>query len=484
MRPGTQGREGVQPFRLVKYFSLTSLVVILISTLALVGFISHRAKTELLSKSEEYAKLVAANLNHQVFLQFVLPTVLKFGDIQLSNPMQFDRMDKVVRNTIHGFEINRVDIYDMNGQVSYSTDSSLIGEKGLGGRNFKLALDGKSSSRLVSRSSFLWFGLGTRTEERKLKTFFPVRVEKPLSTQYGPILGVFELTQDISSDYKAITRLQNLIAISSVVVMGLLFLVLRFIVKRAEGIIARRSEERRKLEEQLHQAERLASLGQMVAGISHEIRNPLGIVGSTAELLYQKMEEGDPKKELGKIIVEETTRLNTIVTDFLDYARPTTPNFSECRVEEILERNLSFLELELERRSIQVERDFASNGKVVQADGDLLYRAFLNIFVNAVEALQDGGTVHVATRYRSFPDRVLEVAVTDSGPGIPEHMQGKIFDPFFTTRESGTGLGLSIVRSIVESHHGEVYIQSPPRQQQGEDHGETGTAVIIFLPAP
>jgi signal transduction histidine kinase len=292
---------------------------------------------------------------------------------------------------------------------------------------------------------------------------------------------VFEITQDISEDYSAITRFQNIIIASLLGVMSLLFFVLRFIVKRGERIIAKRAEERRRLEDQLHQAERMAVLGKMVAGISHEIRNPLGIIGSTAQLLHHKMEESDPKKQLGEIIMEETSRLNSIVTDFLDFARPTTPNYSECRVDMVLERNLKFLEVELERREIRVERLFAENGRPVIADGDLLYRAFLNIFVNAMEALDHGGTIRVLTRYRDHQENTLEVIIADTGSGISRDDIGKIFDPFFTTRKTGTGLGLAIVRNIIESHGGTVDIKSPPPEELAQLERK-GTAIIISLP--
>jgi signal transduction histidine kinase len=225
----------------------------------------------------------------------------------------------------------------------------------------------------------------------------------------------------------------------------------------------------------------MAVLGKMVAGISHEIRNPLGIIGSTAQLLHHKMEESDPKKQLGEIIMEETSRLNSIVTDFLDFARPTTPNYSECRVDLVLERNLKFLEVELERREIRVERLFAENGRPVIADGDLLYRAFLNIFVNAMEALDHGGTIRVLTRYRDHQENTLEVIIADTGSGISRDDIGKIFDPFFTTRKTGTGLGLAIVRNIIESHGGTVDIKSPPPEELAQLERK-GTAIIISLP--
>ena len=481
MQMRSKAKESIKPFRLVKYFTLTSLVVILIPTLILAIFISQRAKNELLRKSEQYALLVAINLNHQVFSQFVLPTVLKYGRITLSSPQQYGRLDKVVRNTIHGFKVDRVDVYKLNGVISYSTDRSLVGLSGLGGRDLNLAREGKSSSRLVSRGSFLGFELGGMAKQRQLKTYIPLRMERHLLREQDPILGVFEITQDISEDYAAITRFQNNIILSQLLVMSLLFFVLRLIVKRAEGIIAKRSDERRRLEEQLHQAERLAALGEMVAGISHEIRNPLGIIGSTAQLLHQKTEEGDQKKQLGKIIMEETARLNSILTDFLDFARPTTPHLSECQVDEVLEKNLEFLEVELKRRGIIVEKRFAENGTAVYADGDLLYRAFLNIFVNAMEALDNGGKIKVITRYQDTQENSLEVIISDTGAGISQDTLAKIFDPFFTTRETGTGLGLPIVRNIIESHGGTVRIESPPRQE-GAQAEDRGTAIIISLP--
>jgi signal transduction histidine kinase len=260
-----------------------------------------------------------------------------------------------------------------------------------------------------------------------------------------------------------------------------LFFVLRFIVKRGERIISKRAEERRKLEQQLYGAERMAALGEMVAGISHEIRNPLGIIGSTAQLLHQKMADGDPQKQLGKIIMDETVRLNQIVTDFLDFARPTNPNYSECRVDEVLQRNLKFLQVELKRRNIHVLTRFAENGKPVEADGGLLYRAFLNIFVNAMEALEDGGTIRVITRYKDTREDILEIIIADTGSGISPEALGKIFDPFFTTRKTGTGLGLPIVRNIIESHGGRVDIESPPRGDLAQPE-DKGTAIIISLP--
>ncbi|MCK5657073.1 MAG: GHKL domain-containing protein, partial [Deltaproteobacteria bacterium] len=166
---------------------------------------------------------------------------------------------------------------------------------------------------------------------------------------------------------------------------------------------------------------------------------------------------------------------------FLDFARPTTPHLSECQVEKVLEKNLEFLEVELKRRDITVEKRFAENGTPVYADADLLYRAFLNIFVNAMEALDDGGAIKVVTRYQDSQEDSLEVVISDTGAGISKETIAKIFDPFFTTRETGTGLGLPIVRNIIESHGGTVQIESPPRTERAQVE-DKGTAIIISLP--
>ena len=119
--------------------------------------------------------------------------------------------------------------------------------------------------------------------------------------------------------------------------MGLLFLVLRQIVKQAEVILERRQEEQRTLEAQLHQAERLAALGEMTAGVAHEIRNPLGIISSTAELLEERLARYEPQNRLAQIIVEESNRLNEKVTEFLDFSRPRVPNLRPCDLEGVIE---------------------------------------------------------------------------------------------------------------------------------------------------
>ncbi|MBW2109033.1 MAG: two-component sensor histidine kinase [Deltaproteobacteria bacterium] len=466
-----QDVERIKPFKLVKYFTFTSLIVILVGTLALSIVIAHKAETVLIKRSEEYALLMAENLNHQVFLQFVIPAALQFGQvIQLRNKALFDRLDRVVRNTLHSFSVETVNIYDRkNNVIFYSFDKTLLGKEGLGGIDYQQALKGKSTSRLVRREGF-WSTLVCAPKESELRTYVPLRAEKPLSNIEGPILGVFEIVQDLSSEYQTIAHFKYSVMATSVLIMGVLFMVLRYIVKRGEKIIEKRAVERLLLREKLNQAERLASLGEMVASVSHEIRNPLGIISSTAELLKAKTTRQDPNDTLADVIVQEAKRLNTIVTDFLDFARPPSLNLISCNVGRILEQNLEFLAPEIRQKGFEIRKRFATHVPDMQADAGLLYRAFLNILMNAMQAMPDGGTI--AIEVAAGTDS-LSCEFADNGPGIPEETLKKIWDPFFTTKEKGSGLGLPIVKKIIEGHGGTVVIAN---------REEKGTKVIVTLP--
>ena len=191
MKPRSS-EEKVKPFRLVKYFTFTSLVIIFIGTIALSLLNTRWARDLQLRKSEDYARLLIENLNHQIFLKFVIPVALKFGKIQLRNKDQFEHMDKVVRTTLHSFKLDMVNIYDKNNTISYSFDPSVIGQKDLGGTGFQNALAGKSTSQLVQRGNF-WEMLLGFPKESMLITFAPLRAEKPLSRISGPVLGVVEI---------------------------------------------------------------------------------------------------------------------------------------------------------------------------------------------------------------------------------------------------------------------------------------------------
>ncbi|MGD9310141.1 MAG: two-component sensor histidine kinase, partial [Desulfosarcina sp.] len=183
--------ERSKPFRLVKYFTFTSLIVIFFGTIILSVLNTHWVRSMQYQKSEDYALLLIENLNHQVFLQFILPVGLKYGKIELRNQEQFERMDSVVRSTLHSFKVEMVNIYSKNDIIAYSFSPELVGMENIGGTFYKGALEGISSSKLVQNGSFWEILLGI-PKQIKIVTFAPLRAEKPLSPISGPVLGVVE----------------------------------------------------------------------------------------------------------------------------------------------------------------------------------------------------------------------------------------------------------------------------------------------------
>ncbi|MBW1709157.1 MAG: two-component sensor histidine kinase [Deltaproteobacteria bacterium] len=463
------GEDSAEPKRLVRYFSFTGFFAIIVFTLFLSLFISQQAKNMLLSDNEDYANLVAKYLNRQVSQKFI-NVILSYGytSVRLREKFQFELMDRLVRRSIHGFKIDHVNIYDFDGMIIYSTNPNLIETTGQDSEAYKEALEGKSTSTLVTNQGrFGGFG-----QTRILQTFSPIRREL-FDGSEGYVMGVFEIHQDLTDDYAEIVNFQYISILVSLLVMSLLFLVLRQIVKRADKIIEERNAERRRFQEKLHQSERLANLGQMIAAVSHEVRNPLGIISSTAEILRGKLKQYEPDNQLADVIVEESRRLNEIVTEFLDFARPKVPKIATTSLKDVLDKNLYYLSSELEKFGIKVIRRYGGPA-LIEADPDQLYQAFLNIFLNAIQAMPDGGVINVRTTgVNGRHSNMAEVVISDTGQGIKPETLDKIFNPFFTTKDQGSGLGLSIVKNIITNHKGEIFIEPL--------HGE-GARVIIHLP--
>jgi len=218
-------RDGRQ-FRLVKFFAYGSFIVLIIFSFPFSMVISQKAKDILMKSHENYALLLGENLNHQVFQNFVLPVTRQFGQIRLRENFQYEWMDRIVRNTTHSFNIDLVNIYDINnGVIAYSTDPSLLGKKTRESLGYKRAVLGENSSRLISGGDDLW-GLGIRKMggRKKLRTYIPFTGLGPFVGDAGYVLGVFELIQDLTQEYKSLIRFQYLIFGLSILIMGMIFI--------------------------------------------------------------------------------------------------------------------------------------------------------------------------------------------------------------------------------------------------------------------
>ena len=255
-------------------------------------------------------------------------------------------------------------------------------------------------------------------------------------------------------------------------------------IKRYQELAETLAETNRRLEqaqEEARRSERLAALGQMSAGLAHEIRNPLGVIKGSAEMLHQKLDESNPlAAELAGYISSETNRLSALVTRFLDFARPMRAELTSQQVTTVLERALqavSFARKDEESR-VRIERQYQPNLPAVPLDEGLCEQAFVNLIQNAYDAMAGcDGILRLSTATAKSSDRDgVEVRIEDTGPGIPEALREQIFNPFVTTKKTGVGLGLSIVSRIVDSHHGTIRLENAGQTQRH------GASFVLFFP--
>jgi signal transduction histidine kinase len=224
------------------------------------------------------------------------------------------------------------------------------------------------------------------------------------------------------------------------------------------------------IEEQLRRSEKLSTLGEMAAVLAHEIRNPLGSIRGTAEILRDDYRPGDPKHEFIEIQIKETERLNHVVEDFLRMARQQPLEMRDCSIREELETIVTLVAKDAQDRGVSLRLEPNVEQAVIRGDGEKLRQGFLNIVINALQATPSGGSVSISL---NKVESGFVINFRDSGPGIsPENLQ-RIFEPFYTTKPDGTGLGLAVTRKIIDGHGGTMDIKSETGR---------GTTVSVRLP--
>lgn len=228
--------------------------------------------------------------------------------------------------------------------------------------------------------------------------------------------------------------------------------------------------EKEKLEEELRRSERLAALGRLVTGVAHELRNPIGIVKTTVQLMEKDLENTNVDKEYFKVIEEQILRQNRVIEELLDFGRPNKHMVQKANINVLLERVLVFTSPILRQHKIQLEQVLDHELPPVQVDAERIKQVFVNIILNAVQAMPEGGKLTIRTRHNHD---WIHIGFEDTGPGIAPSEVVNIFDPFYTTREYGTGLGLSISHQIIKTHDGHIDVDSTLG---------SGTSFTIHLP--
>jgi signal transduction histidine kinase len=221
---------------------------------------------------------------------------------------------------------------------------------------------------------------------------------------------------------------------------------------------------------QLRQSEKLAALGTLSAGLAHELRNPLNTVSMLMYAVRQEMSVDDRFRPDVEVMQGELQRMSLLIEQFLEFARPRPPHFQRERIHEIMEETLLLIGPEARSRGIRVSKEWTKDLPLVWADGTQIKQVFLNLLLNALQAMSQGGTLSV--RIAVSGGSLLSV-ITDEGEGIPPEVRAKLFEPFFSTKQGGTGLGLSISQRIIEGHNGRLRLSSQPG---------AGTSVIVRLP--
>lgn len=233
-----------------------------------------------------------------------------------------------------------------------------------------------------------------------------------------------------------------------------------------------------RMEEEMRWADRLSALGELSAGMAHEIKNPLGVIKSSAEILERRLEKGEQEGLLASAISEEAIRLSALLESFLQFARPRPPKNNLCQINAVIGKTLLLLDSEISRAGIDLKKSFQDDVPPLYSDENQIHQVLVNLIINAVQAMPEGGFLKIETELSSFPGNsgpegeAVLISVADTGPGISPETRDQIFNPFYTTKEKGTGLGLSITFRIISGLGGELKLESSTE----------GTTFKIYLP--
>lgn len=478
-------------FNLLFYYTLTSFIVISIVCVAVGLVFARLEKGELVNRSLKYFKYMSSNLNHAIYEEFFFPLIRSGESIDLENNRgQASKLDDVIKKHSFGYNIQKLYIFDRNGQIIYSTIPEHIGFMVERGKNPALdqALRGSHVGKLQQPGQV--DDKGIEVKETLLESYYPIYEYKEGRPETGSQVGVIEIYQDMSDLHKQIVKAQEKAIFTAASTTGVLFGLLFLVVMRGSKIIntrtrelqeartglehkvAERTREIEKAQQTLLQSEKMVSLGRLVAGMAHEINNPLASIGGCAEALLNRLNGpggetcSEGSESIGKLkdfpeylktIQEETYRCKNIISRLLNFSREVEPALEPTEVQGLIKEVSSTVmrQIEAERRPVKLELLFPSEPLYVSGDHQQLRQVFLNLFINSMDAIEGQGKITV----QALPnDQELTLLFQDTGCGIKREDLGSIFDPFFTTKPpgKGTGLGLSICYSIIQAHRGSI----------------------------
>lgn len=236
-------------------------------------------------------------------------------------------------------------------------------------------------------------------------------------------------------------------------------------------MILRDLGEVRRLQHEIRRKEKLAAIGGLAAGVAHEIRNPLSSIKGIASYFKSKFDENSDDKEAAGVMIQEVDRLNRVISELLEFARPTQLKLKSTDVNDLLEHSVRLIQQEAATKGITIKLNLSQQRLAAEIDSDRFSQCLLNLYLNALQAMDNGGRLTIENSITE--ESLIKIEIKDTGPGIKSEDLNKIFNPYFTTKTKGTGLGLAIVHKIIEAHRGDIKIRSVSGQ---------GTAFTIVIP--
>jgi signal transduction histidine kinase len=461
---GRTGRAG----SLVRTFAILALLTIALITTVQVALQWTLLRADLL----EWERVAAAEM-----IRAEARTTLAADDFaRWQTDHAQARFENFFRVALARPEIRRVKIYGRDGRIVWSDEPRLRGARH--GHEatavLKRALGGETIALLRST--------GERAHARERGFAESIGLYVPLASASSTpgtarVIGVVEVDKDPGPLFRNFMRDRLVIVGTSLAGAAILYAALSWIVLRASRQIemqqrardrqARELEaanaELRATQEQLRTTERLAAIGEVSAAVAHAIRNPLANIRASAQVALDAPDDGHAARRYLDRIVGEVDRLGTWLEALLGFVRPLRLRRTAVDVNGAVDEALAMLDARLAAHRIAVERAFAADAPKVPADPALLRQAVLAVLENAVDAQPDGGRIQVRTGVAGAPaGSLVEIAVTDSGPGIAAEHVERVFEPFFTTKSRGTGLGLATARKIIEQHGGRADVESRP----------------------
>lgn len=440
-------------FNLTRWFSLLSLVSVAaisaVSAVLLSNFLTNRM----------------LNRDAVLTMEFVQSIILAEGAVSYFTDPEVGGEGKDLEELFYHFvqmpDVLRANVYSRNRVVIWSSESSLAGKKFEKNPGLDVALAGELmvESGAVRKEEHAGDDLRDGTTAGSfIETYIPIR-----GAQAGPVIGVVEIYRTPNALFETIRTGQMLIWGSAFAGGAFLYVVLFWIVRRADKIIGRQQER-------LLQAEAFAAVGEMTSAVAHGIRNPLSSIRSSAEFALER--DAGSFREPAQEIIAEVDRLERWVRSLLSYSRPLSGSLERVELTPILRESLGNFARDMERRNIAGTLDLQQPLPTVQGDATLLGQVMNSLLANALEAMVEGGRLTLSGKLEAGGKHVV-IGVTDTGPGVEPGGLEKMFKPFYTTKPKGLGLGLPLAKRIIERFGGAIAIDSRPG---------AGTRVILRFP--